>query len=355
MYTAYCFMLSVRQQMATDLLPKGLLVLLIGLLAVILAYISFELHLGWSLFRYATKRAKKEDRRDTSYVPQETLDWYKIVEDKKEDVFAFPHETLEMEIDGLTLRGVYFPSHEHASSVSFADGCAVLVHGWRDVHFSRAVDVMMYLDAGFSVFVPYLRGHEPSEGKYIDLGCRYRKDLFSWMEQIRVRPECQTPSYFVLDGLSMGAATVLTASGDHDLPTDVRAVLADCGYTSFLEQGKWMIRGMKPMIRYPAFLFTLVFLWLIMGYKRSDPTPLKQVKKASVPIMIIHGEDDLFVPPSMSKELYDACASEQKDYWLVSGAKHAMSQRVAGDEYWSKKRAFIEQALKRSPVKTDHS
>lgn len=355
MYTFCYLMFAVPMQMATNPLPLGLLIILIGLLAVVLAYITFEVYLAWSLFRYSVKRAKKDDSADTAYVPEETLDWYKTVEEKKKDLFSRPHENWEMEHDGLTLRGIFFPAQEQNLSTRFAGGCAVVVHGWRDVRFSRAIDVILYLDSGFSVFVPFLRGHEPSGGKYIDLGCHYRKDLFAWIDQIRARSDNESPSFYILDGLSMGAATVLTTSGDDDLPRDVRAILADCGYSSFLEQGKWMIRGMKPIIRYPAFFFTLGFLRIIMGYKKSDPTPLTQVAKASVPIMIIHGEDDLFVPPPMGKKLHDACASELKDFWLVSGAKHAMSQRVAGDEYLARKLAFIEEALKRASDERGHS
>jgi len=203
----------------------------------------------------------------------------------------------------------------------------------------------MYLDGGYSVLVPFLRGHEPSGGRRIDIGLKHRKDLFAWMEEVRRRSKAGEPDFFVLDGLSMGASTVLTAAGDPDLPRDVAAVLADCGYTAPMDQGRWMVRGMKPLMRYPAFFFTRLFFFLLMGYTKKDPTPRTQVARASVPVFFIHGSEDLFVPAAMARELYEACTSPVKELWYVEGAKHAMSFAVAGDQYRVRKMAFIDRAL----------
>ena len=69
MYTFCYLMFAVPMLMATNPLPLGLLFIFIGLLAVVLAYITFEVYLAWSLFRYSVKRAKKDDSADTAYVP----------------------------------------------------------------------------------------------------------------------------------------------------------------------------------------------------------------------------------------------------------------------------------------------
>ena len=50
----------------------------------------------------------------------------------------------------------------------------------------------------------------------------------------------------------------------------------------------------------------------------------KAVAQSTVPILFIHGSADDFVPCSMSRENYDACASE-KELLVIPGATHAMS------------------------------
>ena len=53
-------------------------------------------------------------------------------------------------------------------------------------------------------------------------------DIIKWINLIL---SWEPNARIVLHGVSMGAATVLMASGE-DLPGNVKAVIADCGYTS---------------------------------------------------------------------------------------------------------------------------
>ena len=50
----------------------------------------------------------------------------------------------------------------------------------------------------------------------------------------------------------------------------------------------------------------------------------KEVQKAKLPILFIHGDKDTFVPCSMCDELYASCAS-QKTKLIVKGAGHCES------------------------------
>lgn len=325
-------------------LSLGGRVLILAALALLLAFFWYIILIGWQLFKYASRRAETGDRLETAGASPDLLARVEGSVRGRDRLFSLDHETWVMDREGVSLTCHYFPPLE-AEVPRFAGApCVVLVHGWRDVHYGRSPAALAYLEAGFSVLFPVLRGHGPSGGKRIDLGCRYRKDLYAWMDKLR--KDKGAPPFFILDGLSMGAANVLTASGDEDLPEDVLAVLADCGYSSLLDQGKWMIRGLNPLVRTLSFAFTLAFFFLLMGYKKKDPTPLSQVRKARVPIQIIHGTEDDFVPTWMGDRLYEAAASELKDYKQVLGAGHAMSEWVGGGAYWSRKFSFIDKALR---------
>ncbi len=327
--------------------PASIALIVIG--TILFLFLWFEFSLGRVLFRYATKPPEGyEDQGSRSYVSEETVAYFASAQEVKEELLKGDEIELEIERDGLKLRGVYIPAFAGSTENSaFRNGCAIVIHGWRDSSGARILDAKPYLEAGISVFLPSLRGHKPSEGKRIDIGCKHYNDLFVWIDEIDKRLGENAPAWYVLDGLSMGAATVLTASGDERLPENVVAVIADSGFTSLIDQGKWLTRGMNPILRGPAILFAKIIFYLVMGYRRHDPNALTGVAKASVPIFIIHGGDDKFVPTSMSRELFDACSSELKDYWVVEGAHHALSSFVAGSEYPKRKLAFIKKATVR--------
>lgn len=60
------------------------------------------------------------------------------------------------------------------------------------------------------------------------------------------------------------------------------------------------------------------------GYGLDDCNAAREVQKATVPILFIHGSADTFVPCSMCETIYENCASPKKKL-IVEGAAHAES------------------------------
>ena len=136
----------------------------------------------------------------------------------------------------------------------------------------------------------------------------------------------------------MGASTVLMAAG-RKLPKTVIGVLADCGYSSQKEIIKKVIRQLKlpadmlyPFVKLGARIFG--------KFNLEEITPLEAVKRATVPIIFFHGENDDFVPCQMSRELYEACTSRKK-LVTVPEAGHGLSYPVQPQAYLSALREFF--------------
>ena len=59
---------------------------------------------------------------------------------------------------------------------------------------------------------------------------------------------------------------------------------------------------------------------------RWDPDPLPPNEAAAriapVPLLVVHGDKDLYFPPDHAQQLYDA-AREPKELWIVPGFGHA--------------------------------
>lgn len=68
---------------------------------------------------------------------------------------------------------------------------------------------------------------------------------------------------------------------------------------------------------------------------------MQQVKKATVPILFVHGKADMAVPTAMCPRLYEAYPT-RKEMLLVEGAGHAESIVYAPEEYHAAIRRLLE-------------
>ena len=81
------------------------------------------------------------------------------------------------------------------------------------------------------------------------------------------------------------------------------------------------------------------------GYSFEEASALAQVAKAHVPVLIIHGEADSFVPFWMGERLYAAYAGP-KEFFTVPGAGHALSHATAKESYEARVKAFLDRILR---------
>jgi len=134
----------------------------------------------------------------------------------------------------------------------------------------------------------------------------------------------------ILTGISMGAATVVIASGQK-LPENVVGVLADCGYSSAKEIIQKCAADMKlpPKLVYP---FIRLGGKLFGHFDVDETSPMEAIQNCRLPVIFFHGEADDFVPASMSKALYDACPSPKR-LVIVPGADHGLSYPANKAEY----------------------
>jgi len=143
------------------------------------------------------------------------------------------------------------------------------------------------------------RAHGASEGNMICFGIRERKDCLDWANYAANRFGARTP--LILSGVSMGAATVLMAS-DLPLRENVVGIIADCPYSAPAE----IIRKVCGDMRLPkAIAYPLVKLAarVIGGLDLDESSAIDSVKKTKLPILILHGEADHFVPCQMSRQI----------------------------------------------------
>lgn len=220
------------------------------------------------------------------------------------------------------------------------DKWAIVVHGYTSEGKLLSSKAKHLYNMGYNVLVPDLRSHGTSEGNYIGMGWHDRLDIIDWINYIvKNNPK----SEIALHGTSMGSATVLMVSGEK-LPSNVKAIVADCGYTSVYDEFSYQLKQLFNLPAFPIMNFSDVVTHIRAGYCLNDASAINQVKKSTTPILYIHGDKDDFVPYYMMDELYNATNSE-KEKLTIEGGEHANSDLVNPKLYWSTVNSFLEKYI----------
>lgn len=234
--------------------------------------------------------------------------------------------------DGLKLIGRYYERSGDAP-------LCICFHGYRE---SAVIDFSIIgqflLNEGYNVLLVDQRAHFCSGGHTIAYGIRERRDVLSWIEYANERFGADKPIY--LFGISMGATSVVMASG-LSLPDNVRLICADCPYSSPRDIIRYVV---KRWYKCPNFLWAVIRISaLVYGHLRfpRDITAANAVKNAKIPILLIHGESDYFVPKEMSEEIRQS-NPEYTERFTFPRAQHGLSYFSDPERYTAILRDFIQ-------------
>ncbi len=233
--------------------------------------------------------------------------------------------------DGLRLWGKYY---------HVRDGGPVHIqfHGYRGSGLRDFCAIHRIVrEAGINTLVVDQRSHGKSQGNTMTFGILERQDCLRWAQFVQQRFGDQCPIY--LSGVSMGAATVLMASS-LPLPENVVGIMADCPYSSPKAIICKIIGDMKlpSGLLYPFAALGALLYGRFMIWKHSA---VKAVQHTKVPILLIHGSEDRYVPSAMSSEIYENCQG-QKYLELFPGAAHGGSCVTDAVRYAAVIKRFME-------------
>jgi pimeloyl-ACP methyl ester carboxylesterase len=216
--------------------------------------------------------------------------------------------------DGVPIDAIHLPGPK--------DLAIIVAHGftlsWQRPNVWRVANRFNQM-AGVITFD--FRGHGRSGG-LSTLGDREIHDLdvaVAWARELGYRRIAAV-------GFSMGASVVLRHAG---LIGGLDAVVSVSG------PGRWYYRGTERMrwvhraVERRAGRY-VTRRWLNTrinpeGWKLIPVPPAEAAAKiAPVPLLIVHGDQDLYFPPEHARQLYMA-AREPKELWLLPGMGHAES------------------------------
>lgn len=279
-----------------------------------------------ALDREAPRRMVKKKIRGTDY----GVDAERMLSHAAEVLEGKVTEQVEIRsADGIRLVGHWYPAKDPKRVI-------VAMHGWRS-RWSRDFGTIadFWHDNGCHILFAEQRGQNNSEGSHMGFGVLERHDCRDWVRWVNERCEGKLPIY--LGGISMGATTVLMASG-LAMPDNVRGIIADCGFTSPHAIWKHVVENNfhVPFGLYARTANDLCRKKIHAGSREYSATDA--LAKTHIPVLFIHGADDNFVPVTMTYENYKSCASPKR-LLIVPGANHGMSYHVNREGY---ERAVLE-------------
>lgn len=232
-----------------------------------------------------------------------------------------PFEEVWIEsFDGLKLFGRYY---------HYKDGAPVQIefHGYKGTAYRDFCGgSKLAKKLGQNILLVDQRAHGKSGGTTICFGIKEKYDCLAWAEYAAKR---FADSPIVLSGVSMGGATVIEASG-LELPENVKCIIADCPFSSAEE----IIRSECKKTKLPVFLaMPMIKLGArIYGKLKLYGGAKEAVKNAKVPILIMHGEKDNFVPCDMSRKIKEA-NPKKVTLETFADASHGMSYMLEPERY----------------------
>ena len=233
------------------------------------------------------------------------------------------------------LYGRYYHVNDHAP-------LQIQFHGYKSSAVLDFCGGSLYAQKiGHNALVVDQRSHGRSEGTAITFGILERRDVLSWIEYARSRFGKDVP--IILAGLSMGAATVLM-SADLSLPPNVKGIIADCPYSAPKDIIKKVARTKMHFPAEPLYPFVKLGAFLFAHFHLEESSAVTAVKHTKLPILIIHGEADHFVPCDMSREIQKA-NPDMVTLVTIAHAGHGLCYMADAKKYEESMLAFINKIL----------
>ncbi len=211
--------------------------------------------------------------------------------------------------DGTALNAWFFPAQGPARAT------VLFLHGNAENISTHFASIAWMPAEGFNVLALDYRGYGASAGSPSLRGMQL--DIDAAMRALLARPDVDARRIVVF-GQSLGGALAIHYAAHGAYRVNIRALVADSAFSDYREITREKLAG---------FFLTWPFQWLPWLTVDNDYSPAASVRAISpMPLLLIHGERDLIVPPHHSRLLHEL-AGEPKELWIVPEAGHIQALR----------------------------
>lgn len=294
-------------------------------LIVVFSILAFILLLGWLVGHMVFKVVfKKDDKPEDPNRRLVSPDKKYRLEYDEEWLKTMKYEEVKIEAEDKAVlfgRLVKCPS-----SHKYLISC----HGYRGSWKEMSLPEHELFKKGYSILMIDERATGLSGGNYITFGFEERNDIKLWAEYIS---KLDKDAQIVLYGLSMGSGSIMM-SLDNNLPSNVKCVICDCGYSTIKDEIVYILKGMKNIPYKLIYRLLAITAYFHHGFSFTKYSPVKSLANDNIPILLIHGEEDTYVPFYMCDINYKAVKKgTYKQMETFPHAWHALSYQVDKERY----------------------
>ena len=201
------------------------------------------------------------------------------------------------------------------------DAPAILyLHGVRWNLTGQLFRIQQLHAMGYSVLAVDYRGFGQSRGGLPSETTVYEDARIAWDRFAQLQP---VPGKRLIFGHSLGGAVAVELASElsrqarsDGTPVPARGLILESTFTTLGDVAAAVANTSLPV------------RWLLS--QKFDS--LGKIGEVGLPVLLVHGLDDRYVPPRFSQALFDA-AQEPKALLLVPGATHNNSMSLAGQRY----------------------
>ncbi len=242
---------------------------------------------------------------------------------------ALPKEEILIESPyGYRLHGLYIP-------VAGSRKTAIIAHGVTYTLMGSMKYVNIFRKRGFNVLVYDHRHHGKSGGDNVTFGVYEKHDMKAVVDWALAKTG---PGSIVgIHGESMGAGIALEYAA---LDDRAAFIISDCSYSDLNEQLSYRLKVEFGLPSFPLLPVASLVSKLRGGMFFSEVSPVRTIESVRPPVFFIHGADDVYIPPEMSKRMYERKKGAKKLY-LAPAAGHALAFWNNRKEYDAKVGEFL--------------
>jgi alpha-beta hydrolase superfamily lysophospholipase len=190
------------------------------------------------------------------------------------------------------------------------------LHGARWNLTGQAFRIEQLHNFGFSVLAIDYRGFGKSDGDYPSEETAYVDARAAWHRLSQLQPD---PERRFIYGHSLGGAIAIdlaAAVGDDAGKPAARGLIVESSFTTLADIAR-------------SFTYSWLPVQLLLSQKFDS---VEKIARVRMPVLIVHGTDDRYVPSHFSEMLF-AAAPDSKRLLLVPGGTHNNSMRVGNAAY----------------------
>jgi alpha-beta hydrolase superfamily lysophospholipase len=195
------------------------------------------------------------------------------------------------------------------------------LHGARWNLTGQAFRIEQLHDFGFSVLAIDYRGFGKSDGDVPSEKTVYEDAHIAWQRLTQLQPD---PAKRFIYGHSLGGAIAI------DLAASLSAASTSGGSSLAAAQGLIVESSFTTLADIAK---SLTYPWLPLQLLLSQKfDSINKIARVEMPVLIVHGTHDRYVPSRFSQKLFDA-APKHKRLLLVQDGTHNNSMRVGESAY----------------------